>query len=243
MTEISRVTQSDLEELLPLMRAYCDFYEVDPPDDALLALSRALLADPAREGVQLIARHDGEAVGFATIYWSWATTIASRIGVMNDLYVAPTARGSGAADELILACLEECRQHGAVELTWIVVPPLGRRQEQETTSALARLRFQLLDQCASDPAAAVLCVDDERGNPGNGTLMLDCGRHLQVRKPHGTAVELGDDDTVTDDRQALEPGPDRARLRGIAQLCEQSGDRLGVGSLCVPDRQTHGSRL
>ncbi len=118
MTEISRVTQSDLEELLPLMRAYCDFYEVDPPDDALLALSRALLADPAREGVQLIARHDGEAVGFATIYWSWATTIASRIGVMNDLYVAPTARGSGAADELILACLEECRQHGAVELTW-----------------------------------------------------------------------------------------------------------------------------
>lgn len=118
MTEISRVTQGDLDELLPLMRAYCDFYEVDPSDDALLALSRALIADPAREGLQLIARSNGEVVGFATIYWSWATTIAARIGVMNDLYVAPTARGSGAADELILACLEECRQHGAVELTW-----------------------------------------------------------------------------------------------------------------------------
>jgi ribosomal protein S18 acetylase RimI-like enzyme len=118
VTEISRVTQGDLDELLPLMRAYCDFYEVYPPDDALLALSRALIADPAREGLQLIARHEGEAVGFATIYWSWATTIAARIGVMNDLYVAPTARGSGVADELILACLEECRQHGAVELTW-----------------------------------------------------------------------------------------------------------------------------
>jgi ribosomal protein S18 acetylase RimI-like enzyme len=118
VTEISRVTERELDELLPLMRAYCDFYEVDPSDDALLALSRALIADPVREGLQLIARHDGEAVGFATIYWSWATTIAARIGVMNDLYVAPTARGSGAADELILACLEECRQHGAVELTW-----------------------------------------------------------------------------------------------------------------------------
>ena len=118
MTEISRVTQGDLDELLLLMRAYCDFYEVDPPDDALLALSRALIADPAREGVQLIARTNGEAVGFATIYWSWATTIAARIGVMNDLYVAPTARGSGVADELIRACVEECRQHGAAELTW-----------------------------------------------------------------------------------------------------------------------------
>jgi GNAT superfamily N-acetyltransferase len=118
VTEISRVTQGDLDELLPLMRAYCDFYEVNPPDDALLALSRALIADPAREGLQLLARHDGQAVGFATIYWSWATTIAARIGVMNDLYVAPTARGSGVADELIFDCLEECRQHGAVELTW-----------------------------------------------------------------------------------------------------------------------------
>jgi ribosomal protein S18 acetylase RimI-like enzyme len=118
VTEISHVTKHDLDELLPLLRAYCDFYEVDPPDDALLALSRALIADPAREGVQLIARSNGEAVGFATIYWSWATTIAARIGVMNDLYVAPTARGSGAADELIRACVEECREHGAAELTW-----------------------------------------------------------------------------------------------------------------------------
>jgi GNAT superfamily N-acetyltransferase len=118
VTEISHVTKDDLGELLPLMRAYCDFYEVDPADDALLALSRALIADPAREGMQLIARHDGEAVGFATIYWSWATTIAARIGVMNDLYVAPTARGSGAAEALIHACIEECRQHGAAELTW-----------------------------------------------------------------------------------------------------------------------------
>jgi GNAT superfamily N-acetyltransferase len=116
--EITRVGEGDLDELLPLMRAYCDFYEVSPPDDALLALARALIADPEREGVQLIARNDGEAAGFATIYWSWATTIAARIGVMNDLFVAPSARGTGAADALIRACVEECREHGAAELTW-----------------------------------------------------------------------------------------------------------------------------
>jgi GNAT superfamily N-acetyltransferase len=118
VSEITRVGEGDLDELLPLMRAYCDFYEVSPSDDALLALSRALIADPDREGVQLIARVEGAAVGFATIYWSWATTIASRIGVMNDLYVAPEARGSGAADALIEACGDECRRHGAVLLTW-----------------------------------------------------------------------------------------------------------------------------
>jgi hypothetical protein len=105
--EISRVTEADLPELLPLLRGYCDFYEVSPSDDALRALARALIADPARDGVQLLARDAGVAVGFATIYWSWATTIAARIGVMNDLFVAPAARGTGAAEQLILACAVE----------------------------------------------------------------------------------------------------------------------------------------
>ena len=50
MTDTARVTTADLPELLPLVRAYCDFYEVDPTDDALLAVSRALIADPEREG-------------------------------------------------------------------------------------------------------------------------------------------------------------------------------------------------
>jgi ribosomal protein S18 acetylase RimI-like enzyme len=126
--EISRVGETDLPELLPLVRGYCDFYEVTPADEELLALSRALIADPERDGVQLIARRGGEAVGFATIYWSWATTIASRIGVMNDLFVAPEARGSGAAEELIQTCVDECRQHGAAELTWQTATDNDRAQ-------------------------------------------------------------------------------------------------------------------
>ena len=118
MIEITRVEEGDLSKLLPLLRGYCDFYEVSPSDDELLALARALIADPERDGVQLLARTAGEAVGFATIYWSWATTIAARIGVMNDLFVAPAARGTGAAAQLIDACVAECRRHGAAELTW-----------------------------------------------------------------------------------------------------------------------------
>jgi GNAT superfamily N-acetyltransferase len=128
VSEITRVGEGDLDELLPLMRAYCDFYDVSPSDDALLALSRALIADPEREGVQLIARIDGSAVGFATIYWSWATTVASRIGIMNDLYVASAARGTGTADALIAACADECRSHGAAQLTWQTAKDNARAQ-------------------------------------------------------------------------------------------------------------------
>jgi GNAT superfamily N-acetyltransferase len=118
---IGCVTETDLGELLPLMRAYCEFYAVAPSDEALLALSRALIADPEREGVQLLAR-DGGSVGFATIFWSWGTTSAERIGVMNDLFVAPEARGKGVAEALIEACRAECAAHGAGKLTWQTAP-------------------------------------------------------------------------------------------------------------------------
>ena len=116
---IHRAGLGDLDELLVLMRGYCDFYEVAPSDADLLALSRALIDDPYHEGVQLLVRDgEGAAVGFATIYWSWSTSEACRIGVMNDLFVAETARGSGAADRLIEACRAECAQRGARRLTW-----------------------------------------------------------------------------------------------------------------------------
>ncbi len=101
------------------MRGYCDFYEVAPSDVDLLGMARALLADPELEGTQLLARDpDGRAVGFATIFWTWSTLSAARIGVMNDLFVAESARGSGAAEALIGACAERCRRRGAVSLGW-----------------------------------------------------------------------------------------------------------------------------
>ena len=117
---ITRVGEADLRDLLPLMRGYCDFYEVNPPDDSLLALARALIANPELEGVQLIARdaEDGSALGFATVYWLWSTSRAARIGVMNDLFTAPEARRRGVGEALIRACLDAVRERGGAVLQW-----------------------------------------------------------------------------------------------------------------------------
>jgi ribosomal protein S18 acetylase RimI-like enzyme len=113
------VTEADLPEMLVLMRGYCDFYEVDPRDEDLLTLARTLLADPEKDGMQLIARDsDGFALGFATIYWSFSTHRTGRLGVMNDLFVAPGARGQRVGERLIEACLERCRARGALALEW-----------------------------------------------------------------------------------------------------------------------------
>ena len=115
---IEPVRLDDLDVLLPLMRAYCDFYKVQPTDEQLTSLSTVLLSSPA-EGLQLLARdEDDRAVGFATIYWGWQTLTASRTGLMNDLFVASSARGAGWAEALIDACGHQCRDRGIATLIW-----------------------------------------------------------------------------------------------------------------------------
>ena len=141
---IARVGPDDLDHLLPLMRAYCDLYGVSPSDADLVGMSRALIADPAREGVQLIARgDDGRAVGFATVFWTWSTLSASRIAIMNDLFVAEDARGHGLAERLIEVCMRESAQQGIHRLTWQTALDNGRAQA--VYDRIGAVREQWLD--------------------------------------------------------------------------------------------------
>lgn len=119
---IAPVRVVDLPLLLPLVRAYCDTYGAAPRDDRLVALSRALIDDPG-EGIQVLARDgEGRAIGFATVYWTWQTLDATRIGAMNDLFVEPAARGGGVGRRLIEHCRGLCRKRAATKLVWETAP-------------------------------------------------------------------------------------------------------------------------
>jgi len=127
--DISKVGEQDVAELLVLMRAYCDFYEVAPSDERLRWIVATLLSNPGREGFQLIARDaEGRAVGFATVFYTLETTAASRLAVMNDLFVAEQARGSGLADALIARCADLAREAGASSLDWVTAEDNLRAQ-------------------------------------------------------------------------------------------------------------------
>lgn len=142
--DIRAARRSDLSALLPMMRAYCDFYAADPHDDDLLALSRALLADPDCEGLQLVAMGaDGRALGFATIVWGWSTLLAGRIGTMNDLFVVPDARGRGLAEALIEECRRRCRERGARQLGWQTA--MDNHRAQAVYDRVGGVRAQWLD--------------------------------------------------------------------------------------------------
>ncbi len=151
------VGPGDLPDLLPLLRAYCDFYEVAPSDAQLERLCRALIADPVHEGRQFLARRDGGAVGFATCYWTWETTGADRVAVMNDLYVAEAVRGAGVGRALLAACRDAARDHGAARLVWQTAPDNHRAQRLYDRTGAARstwLTYELPVDAAGQAAVA-----------------------------------------------------------------------------------------
>jgi GNAT superfamily N-acetyltransferase len=117
----------EAEELLPLIRAYCDFYEAKPPDAGLLEMARTLATDPS-QGAIFVACLDDAPVGFATLDWKWSSLKSARIGFLEDIYVHPDARGLGIADALIETCADRCRELGMPALQWLTQPENKRAQ-------------------------------------------------------------------------------------------------------------------
>jgi GNAT superfamily N-acetyltransferase len=131
--EIRPGRPDDADALLPLMRGYCDFYEVDPPDSGLLELARTIAGDPEQggrdQGSLFVAEEGGEPIGFAVMDWKWASTAGARVGHLEDLFVSEAARGKGVADALIRRCAERCRELGIATLGWMTAPDNHRAQK------------------------------------------------------------------------------------------------------------------
>jgi GNAT superfamily N-acetyltransferase len=126
--EIRPARTDEIEEMLPLIRAYCEFYETEPNDEGLRAMFETLITDPG-QGVVFIARYDGRAVGFATLDWKWSSLKAAKLGYLEDLFVDPGARGRGIADALIEVCAERCRELGMPVMEWLTAPDNHRAQK------------------------------------------------------------------------------------------------------------------
>jgi GNAT superfamily N-acetyltransferase len=120
--EVRLAKPDEVEELLPLMRAYCDFYEFDPPDDGLRDLLSSLIANPEQGAVFIARDEDRTAIGLATLGWRWSSSRGARIGHLEDLFVVPEARGQGGAEALIEACADLCRERGAPGMDWLTRP-------------------------------------------------------------------------------------------------------------------------
>lgn len=83
------------------------------------ALARRFIGErmAKQQSAIFVAEQDAEIVGFCQIYFSFCSVFAAPICILNDLFVTPPARGSGAGKALLKAAERFAAGTGAVRIT------------------------------------------------------------------------------------------------------------------------------
>ena len=128
----------DHEAWSRLHRGYLDFYESTRPDE-VSAIVWDWLTDPDHELECLVVRAeaDSEPVGIAHVRPFVRPLHGSVSGFLDDLFVAPEHRGTGAVDALLAGVRERARDRGWSTVRWIT-----RASNSRARSTYDRLAVQ-----------------------------------------------------------------------------------------------------
>jgi ribosomal protein S18 acetylase RimI-like enzyme len=115
--EIVEATPEHLDAVAQLFDAYRVFYR----QSSDVATARAFIRDrfARRDSVIFLARVGGESAGFVQLYPSLSSVSMRPIWILNDLFVASTARRAGVGRRLMDRAREFASASGAlrIELT------------------------------------------------------------------------------------------------------------------------------
>ena len=112
---------SDAALILSFIRELADYERLLHEVRTSQADIAAMLFAPAPRAFCDIAEVDGEPVGFALWFYN-VSTFEGRHGLyLEDLYVRPAHRGSGAGKALLATLARRCLDEGLARLEWAVL--------------------------------------------------------------------------------------------------------------------------
>lgn len=141
---IRSVDAADRDRWDALYAAYADFYQVEQTQ-VMRDRVWSWLMDAGHEVSGLVAERDGAVIGLAHIRPFARPLAAATGGFLDDLFVDPDARGSGAADALIAAVQAEGRKNGWGVIRWITAQDNARARAvyDRTAQATAWVTYDL----------------------------------------------------------------------------------------------------
>lgn len=116
--DIRDATAADEAAWRGLWAGYLAFYGVDLPAGVTDATWARALDPASRLGLRLAVR-GGRLLGFAAHHWHLTTWALGPDGYLEDLYVAPEARGQGVGRALIEDLIALGRARGWARLYWL----------------------------------------------------------------------------------------------------------------------------
>jgi ribosomal protein S18 acetylase RimI-like enzyme len=126
---IETVSEKNLCEVLSLIRKYQEFYKVSDISDLKNEAFFSQFGISNSSGCQFIFRESDNAIAFATVYFTFTSTITAKVAVLNDLYTLPEHRGKGIARQLIEHCRAYAAEKGAARLQWVTAPDNEQAQK------------------------------------------------------------------------------------------------------------------
>lgn len=128
VVELAR--QGATQALLALWKDYQLFYEISPgeiDEERNRRHIEYIIAHPERGHIFLL-RLNENVIGFGTIYYSFSSTAASLLGVINDLFVSEPFRNRGFGRQLLRHCLDFLQGNGIAIAEWATLPNNRRAQ-------------------------------------------------------------------------------------------------------------------
>ncbi|AQH03089.1 GNAT family acetyltransferase [Burkholderia sp. KK1] len=116
--EIRPIEDKDFAIWLPLWNAYQRFYGVDIPESVTLE-TWARFLDPIEPMHAALATVSEHAFGLAHTIYHRSTWTASDYCYLQDLFVAPDARGGGIGRALIEHVYADARRRGVSRVHWL----------------------------------------------------------------------------------------------------------------------------
>jgi len=117
-TAVRPARPSDRQTWEPLWQAYLTFYEASLASNVTDATWRRFF-DPLEPLGALVAERSGRLIGFAHYLLHRSTWARVCYCYLEDLFVEPSARGSGVGRALIAAVEAAARDAGASRLYWM----------------------------------------------------------------------------------------------------------------------------
>ena len=118
---IRRGTERDVPTILALIRGLAEYERLAHEVEATTARVRAHGFGSRRYFETIIGRRGGKPVGFALYFFTYSTFLARPTLYLEDLFVLPEERGTGAGKALLRALARIAVRRGCGRLEWAVL--------------------------------------------------------------------------------------------------------------------------
>lgn len=118
-TTVRDLSANDHDAWHRLWDDYCTFYKTTMPAEVTATTWQRLLDDTEPTVFGLVAERDGEVIGIANCILHGTTWAIAQRCYLNDLFVDPAARGSGAGKAMIQHLQRMAADRGWDKIHWL----------------------------------------------------------------------------------------------------------------------------